>query len=58
METIPKPKRQPNRLPSRGMSQKMLHGAMAELNAADADARERAMQTVERLFLRDGSAPR
>lgn len=37
---------------SRGLTQKMLHGAMAELHAGDAAAREQTAQTVSRLFLR------
>ena len=37
---------------SRGLTQKMLHGAMAELRAADPAHRDQATQAVERLFLR------
>ena len=37
---------------SRGLTQKMLHGALAELRAADPAHREQATQAVERLFLR------
>jgi len=37
---------------SRGLTQKMLHGTLAELRAGDAEARERTAQTVSRLFLR------
>jgi glutamyl-tRNA reductase len=37
---------------SRGLTQKMLHGALAELHAADAVQREQVAQTVSRLFLR------
>lgn len=37
---------------SRGLTQKMLHGAMAELRTADGEARERASQAVEHFFLR------
>ncbi|RYY95112.1 MAG: glutamyl-tRNA reductase [Comamonadaceae bacterium] len=37
---------------SRGLTQKMLHGAMAELHAGDAAAREQTAQTLARLFLR------
>lgn len=37
---------------SRGLTQKMLHGALAELHAGDAQAREQTAQTVSRLFLR------
>ena len=39
---------------SRGLTQKMLHGALAELQAGDAGSRDLAAQTVSRLFLRDG----
>jgi len=38
---------------SRGLTQKMLHGAMAELHAGDAQAREQTAQTISRLFLRN-----
>jgi glutamyl-tRNA reductase len=38
---------------SRGLTQKMLHGALAELHAADAQARDQVAQTVSRLFLRN-----
>jgi glutamyl-tRNA reductase len=37
---------------SRGISQKMLHGALAELHAAPAEQREQLARTVSRLFLR------
>ena len=37
---------------ARGLTQKMLHGAMAELNGADGARREQVAQTVSRLFLR------
>ena len=37
---------------SRGLTQKMLHGDMAELHAGDAAAREQTAQTISRLFLR------
>jgi len=37
---------------SRGLVQKMLHGAMAELRSADPEHREQTMQAVQRLFLR------
>jgi glutamyl-tRNA reductase len=37
---------------SRGLTQKMLHGALAELHAADGDHRVQLAQTVSRLFLR------
>ncbi|MEJ8854316.1 glutamyl-tRNA reductase [Variovorax robiniae] len=37
---------------SRGLTHKMLHGAMAELHAGDNAAREQTAQTLSRLFLR------
>jgi len=37
---------------SRGLTQKMLHGTLAELNAAEGDERRQLAQTVSRLFLR------
>jgi glutamyl-tRNA reductase len=37
---------------SRALTQKMLHGAMAELRAGDADTREQTVQTIQKLFLR------
>jgi len=37
---------------SRGLTQKMLHGAMAELHAGDAAARENARRAIEHFFLR------
>ena len=37
---------------SRGLTQKMLHGALAELHAADSTSRELTAQTIARLFLR------
>ena len=37
---------------ARGMSQKMLHGTLAELHTGDADHREVTAQTVSKLFLR------
>jgi glutamyl-tRNA reductase len=37
---------------SKGITQKMLHGAMAELHAGDAAARERASSAVQHFFLR------
>ena len=37
---------------SRGLTQKILHGTLAELNATDGDERQRLAQTVSRLFLR------
>ena len=37
---------------SRGLTQKMLHGALAELRSADTQHREQTMQAVQRLFLR------
>jgi glutamyl-tRNA reductase len=38
---------------SRGLTQKMLHGAMAELHAGDAAARERAGTAIQHFFLRN-----
>ena len=40
---------------ARGLTQKMLHGALAELNAADASQREQVAQAVTRLFLRQSA---
>ena len=37
---------------SKGLTQKMLHGAMAELRAGDADTREHTVQAIHKLFLR------
>ncbi len=37
---------------SRGLTQKMMHGAMAELHAGDAESRERARHAIEHFFLR------
>jgi glutamyl-tRNA reductase len=37
---------------SRGLTQKMLHGTLAELHAADGEQRAALAQTVSRLFLR------
>jgi glutamyl-tRNA reductase len=37
---------------SKGLTQKMLHGAMAELHAGDATARERASSAIQHFFLR------
>ncbi|MET3914654.1 glutamyl-tRNA reductase [Variovorax sp. OAS795] len=37
---------------ARGLTQKMLHGALAELHAGDATSREHTAQTISRLFLR------
>ena len=42
---------------SRGLTQKMLHGTLAELHTGDAQKREATAQTVSRLFLR-GQLPR
>jgi len=38
---------------SRGLTHKMLHGAMAELHAADDANREQTAQAIARMFLRD-----
>jgi glutamyl-tRNA reductase len=40
---------------SRGLTQKMLHGTLAELHAADGEQRAQLAQTVSRLFLRQSS---
>jgi len=42
---------------SRGLTQKMLHGALAELHAGDACSRQATANTVSKLFLR-GQTPR
>jgi glutamyl-tRNA reductase len=38
---------------SRGLTQKMLHGTLAELHASDGEQRTQLAQTVSRLFLRN-----
>jgi glutamyl-tRNA reductase len=38
---------------AKGLTQKMLHGAMAQLNASDPTTRDRAKEAVEQFFLRD-----
>ncbi len=40
---------------SRGITQKMLHGTLAELNSSDGEQRAQLAQTVSRLFLRGNS---
>ena len=40
---------------TRGITHKMLHGALAELHAADGDERARLADTVSRLFLRQST---
>ena len=40
---------------SRGLTQKMLHGTLAELHTGDSEARAATAQTVSRLFLREKS---
>ncbi|MDN3921073.1 glutamyl-tRNA reductase [Roseateles violae] len=40
---------------SRGLTQKMLHGTLAELHASDGEQRMQLAQTVSRLFLRNSS---
>ena len=42
---------------SRGLTQKMLHGTLAELHAADGEQRSQLAQTVSRLFLRNAARP-
>ncbi|MBX3609308.1 MAG: glutamyl-tRNA reductase [Hydrogenophaga sp.] len=43
---------------SKGLTQKMLHGTLAELHAGDAAARAATAETVTRLFLRETAPPR
>ena len=43
---------------SRGLTQKMLHGAMAELHAGDVQTRTQTADTVSRLFLRSARSHR
>jgi glutamyl-tRNA reductase len=38
---------------ARGLTQKMLHGAMAELRNSDVQARERATNAIQHFFLRN-----
>lgn len=40
---------------ARGLTQKMLHGAMAELHAADAEHREHTTRAISRIYLRHAS---
>ena len=40
---------------SRGLTQKMLHGALAELHGSDAEHRDHTVQAISRLFLRSQS---
>jgi glutamyl-tRNA reductase len=42
---------------ARGLTQKMLHGAYAELHSADASQREQVADAVARLFLRQSPRP-
>ena len=42
---------------ARSLTQKMLHGALAELHGADPAHREQTTQAIERLFLRGKAAP-
>lgn len=42
---------------SRGITQKMLHGTMAELHKGDAEQRAQTADTVSRLFLRSSRPP-
>ncbi len=39
---------------SRGLTQKMMHGVMVELQSSDTAQRDQAAETVSRIFLRDG----
>jgi glutamyl-tRNA reductase len=38
---------------AKGLSHKMLHGAMAELHHADTGSREACVQAVQHFFLRE-----
>ena len=40
---------------SRGLTQKLLHGTLAELHGSDGEQRLQVAQTVSRLFLRQTS---
>ena len=40
---------------SRGLTQKMLHGTLAELHSAEGESRSQLAQTVSRLFLRQAT---
>ena len=40
---------------SKGLTQKLLHGTLAELHASDGEARQQMAQTVSRLFLRQSA---
>jgi glutamyl-tRNA reductase len=42
---------------SRGLTQKMLHGTLAELHSTDGEHRVQLAQTVSRLFLRQSARP-
>ena len=42
---------------SRGLTQKLLHGTLAELHSADGEQRAQLAQTVSRLFLRQNAHP-
>ena len=42
---------------SRGVVQKMLHGALAELRSAEGEQRDQLNQTIARLFLRHSARP-
>ena len=42
---------------SRGLTQKMLHGTLAELHSADGEHRAQLASTVSRLFLRRSARP-
>jgi len=42
---------------SRGVAQKMLHGALAELRSAEGEQRDQLNQTIARLFLRHSARP-
>ena len=43
---------------SRGLTQKMMHGTMAELHATDASTRDAMAQTASKIFLRGNTSAR
>ncbi len=43
---------------ARGLTQKMMHGALAALNSSDAAERANTLEVVQRIFLRDNDRGR
>jgi glutamyl-tRNA reductase len=43
---------------AKGLTQKMLHGAMTELQVSDPELQAQSQQTIERLFLRGADRQR